>query len=160
MDTVVNNNSHPLTELLLFYYDNYRSLRREHEDLDNFVFHKQFGLLLGVPQDWPLIKSLARIISSSVNKSDEVVVIYPSTAAFKMIHGELSEDSSIVFFAWQEMYVAINRANKDTRELQRFRGLLQQASLTIFLGPPDGVPEIVDHVRGFCEGCLIIVDLR
>lgn len=156
---------HPLLQMLYSYYGEYPALREQNQDLDNLNFHRQYGLCLGVPVSWPLIPSIANLLESLKPKQESprpsAVIIYPSTAVYNSMYAALktsSEDdpAGIIFFSWHELCVAIYRAGKDSRELQKFRHILQGANLTIFLGAPYGVPEVVDQVQGFCEGCLIV----
>lgn len=148
---------HPLPYMLCSYYDEYPILREQNQDLDNLNFHKQFGLCLGVPANWPLVSSIFNLVESIKEDKASTVVIYPSTSAYNLMYDAFKSTSKeITFFSWQELYVAMARAGKDSRELQRFRYILQGTNLAIFFGAPSGVPEVVDQVRGFCEGCLIV----
>jgi len=153
--------THPLLDMMLLYFDHFRETKESNEELDNLNFHRQFGLTLSVPDHWPLLDSIQNIIRHSVDSElrrvggDGTVVIYPSSRIYRDLY---DNEQDITYFSWQEFYVAMDRAGKDARELKRFRHLLENANLIIFCGAPIGIPEIVDQVRGFCEGCLIVLE--
>ncbi len=158
METVIQETprTHPLLDTMLLYFDHFREQKESNEDLDNLNFHRQFGLTLSVPDNWPLFESIQNIIRHSLDSGlHNIIVIYPSSTVYCDLY---NEEQNITYFAWQEFYVAMDRAGKDVRELKRFRHLLENAHLTIFCGAPIGIPEIIDQVRGFCEGCLVVLE--
>jgi len=123
-------------------------------------FHRQHGLSISPPRDWPILECIKDLVDEvSQTSENHITIIYPSTQAYKSL-SSLEEHTTapnpLVFFAWQELYVAMDQAGKDTRELQRFKHILETSHLTIFFGAPIGIREVVDQVRGLCEGCLII----
>lgn len=150
----------PLQNLLQLYCSQYKSLRESNEDLDNLNFHRHFGLSIGVPSTWHLVPALCSLAMEE-NERGDVVIIYPSTTMYHEFYSELlhkhGSTSEFTFFSWQELYVSMDRAGKDSRELYRFRNMLQTAVLTLLVGAPLGIPEIENQVMGFCEGCLIVV---
>jgi len=146
-------NQHPLLSLLTKYYADFVQLKDLNEDLDNMRFQRQFGLSLSIPETWPLSSAVQHLVGLA--KSSAVVIIYSSTEMYHTLSQNISQ-GNVSWFSWHEFYVAMDRAGRDTRELQRFRHILQNAKLTVFCGAPS-IPEVVDHIRGFCEGCLVIL---
>lgn len=148
---------HPVKGILECYYRDYKSLRDKNQELDNFNFHKQFGLVLGVPKTWPVMKSILETVELCLPSN--VTFIYSSTLVYREINKEMEQknmNDEITFFSWQELYVAMTLASTDVLHIQKFRNILQNSCLTVFLGAP-GIPDIVDQVRGFCDGCLIVL---
>lgn len=152
---------HPLVSLLEFYYDNHGPAKEKNVDLDNLNFHLQFGLVIKAPETWPLIPAMSSVVQKAVSGNKSVSIVYSSTNVYHTLYNEMKSSgvdvNGVTFFGWTELYVAMDRNRKDSRELQRFRNILQSSDLCIFYGAPTGVPEIVDQVRGFCEGCLIVI---
>jgi len=150
---------HPLLELLLTYHDEFCNLKEENRDLDSYAFNRCYGLSISVPNNWPLYDSIKAVIKHSMEsqfpKEPGVVVIYHSSTAYRSLY---DVKYSTHYFAWQEFYVAMDRAGKDARELKRFKHMLENADLTIFCGAPVAIPEVIDQVRAFCEGCLIVLE--
>lgn len=158
-----SESKHPLAAMLCHYCDTFTARKQSHEDLDNLNFHRQHGLSVSVPNDWPIVECTKSVIRTLLlDGRKKVIIIYPSTPVYQKISDSIAhmgfvDEPDLLYFAWQEIYVAMDRAGKDNREIQRFRQLLQEADLVLFFGAPLGIPEVVDQVRGFCEGCLIIL---
>lgn len=154
---------HPLIQLVRYYCENFPLVKREHEELDNLSFHRQYGLSIGIPSDWPYVETINETLQAfetlSTASSRKYVIIYSSSSMYSQISSALAvppKMADISYHAWQEIYVAMDRASKDTREIKRFSLLLSAADVVFFCGAPSSIPEVLDQVRGFCEGCLVI----
>jgi len=114
--------THPLLDIILLYFNQFQETKELNEELDNLNFHRQFGLTISVPDNWPLSESIHDIIRYSLDSGlHNIIVIYPSSKVYRDLY---SKEQDITYFAWQEFYVAMDRAGKDVREIRRFRYLL------------------------------------
>lgn len=166
---------HPLISLLKHYYDNWST----DDDANTLLFQKQYGLSMDIPSNWPYIDgvtiltkcALDDLLNFEANKAvrdsstmirhrwdaTSVVIIYPSCKIYSTIYERLGDQSSVKYISWHEIYVAMNTARDDNRELSRVRSMLSESQLTIFVGAPNGLPELADQVRKMCPGRLIII---
>ena len=154
-------NEHPLTSLLESYCKDFNVLKDQNQDLDNFRFQSRFGLSVTVPETWPLVDSVGKIVeyAGSMPYTGDIVIVYSSTKMYRSLLSTIKDGLPVVYFSWHEFYVAMDRVNKDARDLQRFKKALEKSPLTVFCGAPiQTMPEVVDQIRGFCEGCLIILN--
>lgn len=147
---------HPLVHLLTFYYENWEP----EDDLPPLLFHQQHGLSIDVPIGWPYIEAIGVLVNKSlglVGDTEHVIIIYPTSKIYRKIDKELGENVQITYFSWHEIYVAMDLASSDQRELSHFMELLGRSALTIFVGAPAGFPEVTNQVRRMCPGRLIIL---
>jgi len=161
-------NEHPLSLLLSQYTAEYNDLRAEGVDLDNIRFHNTYGLAVSAPFSWPIHSSIIGVIIDERKKMTKwhntirYVIIYPSTSVYATLSKEMedqfgdAEFDDVGFFAWHEFYVAMNRINEDVRYFNHFRTILQQAQYVFFLGSSTAMKEVVDHVKNYTDGCLIM----
>ncbi len=159
-ETPTEDDTHPLVDVLKFYCKESQSDRDANEDLSNLDFHRKFGLHLHVPSSWPMLPSVVNLLMS-VGGRDNVVIIYPSTAVYTSMSDSINDCAvhmcSVNYFAWHELYVAMDRVNSDASGMMKFKMLLNNADLVVFLGAPSTICEILDQVRCFCDGCLILL---
>lgn len=147
---------HPLQSLVVEYYRTFDQIKREHEELDSLSFHRQYGLAIGVPSHWPYAAAIADTCNLAISKEkNKIAIIYGSTALYRELADILP--TAVNYCSWQEIYVAMDRSGKDAREIKRFRSMLSECDLVFFCGAPVSIPEVWDQVRGFCDGCLIIL---
>lgn len=145
--------SHPLTNLIKHYCQEYDELRETHLDLPHITFHRTHGLFIQSPEDWNVLGSVQNSISS-LPESRKLVVIFSSTAAYRKIYKLLGDRTQ--YLSWHEIFTGMHVAQQDIRYIQRAKQILGDAELTFFLNPPD-LPEVIDQVRGQTVGALIIL---
>lgn len=154
-------NDHPMIRLLLAHYRDSLHWKEQRQDLSPAAFNREFGLMLQGPADWPYHEAIRAVTESAIeSKAASVVIIYASTAQYDGISKFLEKGgintSYVSYLSWQEIYSAMQLVNNDARLIQGVRDRLREASLVIFVGAPIAVPEIIDQVRAYCDGCLII----
>ena len=144
---------HPLTQLVELYCDEYPALREKYLDLPSLQFHRDFGLLVKAPETWPVYKA----IEVAVNKFTNTIIIYSAASSYRDLYEKFGDD--VKYFSWHEVYTGMMIARSDVRSVHRIKGLLAEARLTIFLDPPNALPEVIDQVRGFSNGCLMVLSM-
>lgn len=154
------NKEHPFFGLLLHYYNNFSKLRDCHLDMSSFDFQKNFGLFIQtVPNSWPYLDSVALLMNDVLKKinrsTKQIVVIYPSTKIYKSLSSQVDCDD-ILYMSWHEIYSSLALSNRDVRGINKYKESISNAELTLFIGAP-ALPELIDHVCGYCDGCLIIL---
>jgi len=142
---------HPLTMIMRRYLDDYESNRDENEHLGNLNFHKNYGLFINAPANWPHYLAVKEI----TGHGPKTVLIYGSTANYKQAHEVLND--SVSYISWPEVYVAIDRVNEDTRPIKRIKQIFAEADLTIFVGTASAPQDVIDHVRTYCDKRLILL---
>lgn len=151
----------PFTALLLHYYKEFWALKNSHEDESNLSFNQNYGLMVQPPKSYPVIESVVDLVyEAEREKGDSVVIIYPSTTVYREVADrvdKLKVDTPVHFFSWQEIYVAMDRSAKDVRAIGSVKERLADAGLVIFLGASQSYPDVIDQVRSFCTGCLIVI---
>ncbi len=143
---------HPLSLIMEQYLDDYDANRDENDHLSNLNFHKNYGLFINAPANWPHYLSIKNVTRRYPGK---VVLIYGSTINYKQAHEVIND--SVSYISWPEIYVAIDRVNEDTRPIKRIKQILSESNLTIFVGAASATPDVVDHVRSYCDKRLILL---
>jgi len=154
--------THPMTEIIKQYIDDFSSLKREYEDLDGIRFNQQFGLTMVTPLTWPIYESIAE---ASIHGREQglmnLVVVYSSTEVYNKASGALKEvsldGSNIVYFTWHEFYSAMSRMMEDVSYLRRLKEVLKSADIVFFLGASTAISQAVDQVSGAVTGCLVTI---
>ena len=149
---------HPVKGVIDQYLLDFPTYKSENEDLSNLNFHKTYGFSLVCPTEWPLYESLSLVCSC--RESENIVVIYPSTSVYDEISSNFSQqrekvlstagahtDQVIEYFAWQELFYAMQVVNEDTRHIKQLKGILTRADLVIFLGSSTASREVVNQVQ-------------
>ncbi|KKN26816.1 hypothetical protein LCGC14_0870750 [marine sediment metagenome] len=145
---------HPVQEIIQKYLSDFETYKSENEDLSNLTFHRTHGFSLGCPEGWPLYESLALICSQTEN--DDIVIIYPSTPVYDKISSYMDENQDISYFAWQELFAAMQMVHEDTRYIKQLKNTLAKADLVIFLGSSTAAREVVSQVQASVNGCLLL----
>ncbi len=145
---------HPLCEMLKLYCGQYNALREEHLDLQNLEFHRRYGLYLHVPASWPVLESMNYIVRNS--RISKTVVIFSSATSYRKVFDLLEND--VKYCSWHEIFTAMQLASTDIRHVQRVKTMLNDAELIIFVDPPTSLTDLLDQVRNYATGCLVILD--
>jgi hypothetical protein len=157
---VQDMDEHPLIRLLLSHYQDSVYWKEVRADLSPAGFNREFGLTIQGPSEWPYHEAIKIVADEAIaNKATSVVVIYGSTAQYDAISKVIDSESlvsRVSYLSWQEIYSAMQLVNNDARLIQIVRNRLAEANLVFFVGAPLGVSEVIDQVRAFCDGCLII----
>lgn len=154
-------NDHPMIQLLLSYYEDSLRWKEQRQDLSPAGFNRDYGLTIQGPSEWPYNEAIKALAESAIQqRAASVVIIYSSTSQYDGISKFLEKNDVVThkvsYLSWQEIYSAMQLVNNDARLIQGVRDRLSNASLVLFMGAPSGVPEVVDQVRAFCDGCLIV----
>lgn len=154
-------NNHPMIQLLLAHYRDSVHWKEQRQDLSPASFNREFGLTIQGPSEWPYKEAIKAVTEAAIEtRAHNVVIIYGSTAQYDAISKFLESGgintSYVSYLSWQEIYSAMQLVNNDARLIQGIRDKLSEANLVFFVGAPVAVPEIIDQVRAFCDGCLII----
>ena len=153
VDDDMETDGHPLFELLNLYMHDYKSNRANNDHLNNLMFHRNFGLYLDGPVNWPHLQSVKRIIEEW-GYAGKVMVVYNVTADYKRAYEFLNDDAQ--YLAWHEMYYAINTVNQDSRPIKRIRENVSNAELTVCIGVSHAPSEVIEHIRTYSDNCLIL----
>lgn len=146
--------NHPMIDMLLLYHKTFELVKRNHEEISNLEFQRQYGLSLTPPTGWPFVKAIQSLVSASVNNN--IVIIYSSASMYRTIY-EAIGNGEISYCSWQEIYVAVHTASADQRAIKRIKEMIGSSDLTIMVGAPFTFPDLIDQVRAYCENCLIIL---
>ena len=143
--------SHPLTQMIEFYCNQYEELREENLSLDPLAFQRRYGLLVHAPHNWNILETVEQVVSNYA-KNLKVVVIFGSTESYRKIYDVLQD--RVQYFSWHEIFTGIHVT--DVRYIRRAKQLLTEAEVTFFLNPPV-LPEVMDQVCGQTRNCLIVL---
>ena len=151
----LDKTDHPLIQLLSFYYDNWQP----DDDASPLFFQQRHGLAVDVPVGWPYVEAIRMLVDKVRLTRDQqhVVIIYPTSKIYKEVYRRLGDSPWAKYLSWHEIYVAMDVAPTDQRELSRLSDLLSKSGLTIFIGAPYGFPEVTNQVRKMCPERLIIL---
>lgn len=138
-------------DLLKKYIKESRQNREENLDLNNLMFHQKYGLVMQLPHNWSY--NLLKIIQDTTEKT---LIIFPSTAKYRILYEEIGE--ALTYISWHEIYTGMQMTPSDVRYIQRAKAILADAELTFFLDPPL-LPELIDQVRGYTNGCLVVLSI-
>lgn len=144
--------THPLTQIVELYCDQYEVLKEANLDGPPMSFHKRFGLVAHVPHSWDVMAAIEHIVTSS--SEPKIVIIFGSTESYRKIYDALAD--RVQYFSWHEIFTGIHTASTDVRYIQRSKQLLSEADITFFVDPPS-IPEVMDQVRGQTTKCLVVL---
>lgn len=150
-----------LDNIVVQYWKEFGELKQEHQDLDNLSFNAEWGLAINPPTSWFVYDAACRLVEEAVcDGARNVVVIYPSSKAYRQVAGVLEESVEsasleIEYWPWQAIYVAMDRVNDDARQLKHYRTVLGNADLTILLGASSVLPDVAAQVSSSCNGCFV-----
>lgn len=145
---------HPLTTLLHQYCVEYDNLRENNFELSNQNFHRKYGLIIHCPEHWEMIQSVHYVATECLS-ARKVVLIYSTTFMYRALY--LLFGDSAQYFSWHEVNTGIQVVQTDSRYIGKIKGVLSDANLTFFLDPPVDVPHVLDHIRGWTPGNLVIL---
>lgn len=153
-------NTHPISEVIVRYLQDFPSLKRDNVDLDNLSFHQQYGLFMDCPQSWPLYEWLRLMDYSPPKTMDDyqnIVVVYSSTAVYNEVSEVVRQKSwsTVEYFSWQEFFATMHMINDDTRPLRELKTSLAKADLVIFLGVSSAIKDVVSQIQAAVNGCLL-----
>jgi uncharacterized protein YegP (UPF0339 family) len=84
-----------------------------------------------------------------------VLIIYSDTANYRQIYEVLGNNAQ--YMAWTEIYTAMHRATEDVRLIQHVKDVISNAQLTIFMNAKAAARDVIEQVKKFADGCLIIL---
>ncbi len=156
---------HSIVEMLKTHWSEFAEQKEEHADLDPLTFNRKYGLYIDPPSTWPTIEA---VVSTCFGASpeDSVLIIYPTTQSYKDVsklfswyseNAQASHPSNVSFISWHEIFSAMSRVSEDARILKRIKERLVDANLVFFLGASEAISDVINQVRGYCDGCLIII---
>ena len=149
--------NHPLIELILTYVQEYEEKRVAHSDLSNLDFHKNYGLYINAPVDWPNKEALHKVLTHLLEHKKSAVVIYGNTEEYKIASKLLPDDGMLNFISWHEIYFAINTVQADMRPVKHVKDMLSHADVVIFFGANRTTSDVIDHIRTYCDNCLLLM---
>lgn len=149
---------HALHELIGTYYDGFADLKEKHEDEGNLSFQQSYGLVVQAPKTWPVIEVAVDALNLELHHSNYAMLIYSSTQIYQQVYHGLSDPDDVYYLSWHEIYVAMGRSSTDARELLEIKRKISSMRLIVFLGASSAYPEVVDQIRMFCSGCLILLN--
>lgn len=149
----VIEDQHPFIKQMIFYYRQYDALREECQSLSSYSFQSQEGLRMDVPSSWPITQAI-RATCDLVTKG-AVLIIYSDTANYRQIYEVLGNNAQ--YMAWTEIYTAMHRATEDVRLIQHVKDVISNAQLTIFMNAKAAARDVIEQVKKFADGCLIIL---
>ncbi len=152
----MNIKHHPLTQLLMKYCEEYPDCKDQHLDLPNQAFHQQFGLAIQVPSSWPVLESMKHVLEANSFQRSKTAIIFSTIADYQNLHEAFGGDD-IQYFSWHELFSGLHLANTDIRHIRKVKNMLTEASYVFFLDPPEAISTVLEHVRGFTNGCLVIL---
>jgi hypothetical protein len=144
---------HPLTKIMQHHCLEYDALRDNNFELSNQNFHRKYGLIIHCPEHWEVIKTVHYVVSTL--PLCKVALVYSTTQIYRALYTLFGESAQ--YFSWHEVNTGIHAVQTDTRYIDKIKGILSNADLTFFLDPPSDVPYILDNVRGWSPGNLIIL---
>lgn len=151
---VVDSFTHPLYDLLLSYYKDYHTYRELNEDLENNQFHIEHGLTIKVPSRWPLRGAIKHVVNSL--GTEKLLVIYSTSNVYRDMQKAIGDRAE--YISWHEIFSAMRLTSSDATLMRRVRTKLSEASLTFFVDAPTSIMDVLDQVRGFSNGCLIVIE--
>jgi hypothetical protein len=148
--------THPLTQMIQMYCNQYDDLRENNLDLQPMLFHKRHGLSVHAPLSWNILPPVDCVVSKiQIQKATaKVVVIFGSTEAYRKIYSVMQD--RVQYFSWHEIFTGIHTTSTDVRYIQRSKQLLSDADVTFFIDPPS-MPEVMDQVCGQTTNCLVVL---
>ena len=129
---------HPLLDLVDYYFDSYKRLRKEHQD-DNVDFNNEHSLSISGPEEWPFLAAAHYI----VQKSNRTLIIYNSTKSYDMLHEVVGTKAE--YMGWTEISVF-----DDERKISNYSTVI-----VYNIGEHSIMPEILSAVKEYCDGCFI-----
>jgi len=160
-------NSHPLCLLAQDYFKRYEKLRDDYQDLSNLQFHNENALIISGPNEWPYyycIKSVCDVYFKSINKirkDGDVVIVYPSSDAYKELYEILGRDIS--YISLTEIYYAVEHRKKEKDILtdnSHIWYLLKNSVITFVLDVDDIYNvknDVIDVIKTYTHGALAIL---
>jgi len=173
---------HPLIAILLQYYNGFDDLKDQYADLGNPEFNQNHGLAVRAPVDWPVNAAVQTLIEhASTTGVNGITCVYPSADRYHEILDELSEKfkapqsapsegpdeawqgwidltKKVTFIHKSEIFEAIHSPQDRSGNLKRIRSLLSDAELTIVLNSSRVSRDVLEHIQGFCDRCLIFIN--
>lgn len=150
------NVHHPLVGLVTYYLDEYDQLRDEYRHLSNLEFHRTYGLRVDGPLTWPypdVIKEMGGLVHG-------LTIIYSNVKVYEQCRDALKEKErreSVGYMSYYELKDAIHEADRDHRLLDRFKDMLRESKVVLFMGASVARPEVLDQIRHLTDHCLILV---
>lgn len=146
---------HPIQNILTQYYMNFDAIKENHSDLNNLMFHNNYGLSIKCPIDWPWIESSALIATDAVESNNKMVlIIYDTTITYDSIKNLCPNNNNIRYISWHEIFTSMS-INESSR--QEIKTKISSSDLIFFLGASTALSDVVNWVKSFCSSCLIIL---
>jgi hypothetical protein len=150
---------HAFTLLLKQYVSDFKKIKSENEEIGNIEFNRSYSLSVNPPKHWPIYDSLEDMLSYAQTLGfHNFVLVYSSTEVYNKLSKSLDGHGfNIDYFSWHEMYSAMSRVQEDVSYVRRFKEMLRNADLVVFVGASMALPVVIDQVLGSTSGCLILL---
>lgn len=153
-----------LKDLFSKYIESAVDFRKTAVDLDNVQFHKSFELKIKAPVSWNAKQDVVDALTLKKVHPSKIAVVYSNTSCYKefctIIKDSIDEDTDneIFFMSYYEFHYAIINSSQDIRLQQRIKDGLGAADVVVVLHSEGCPANILNAIRQFTDGVLIILD--
>lgn len=154
---LLHSASHTLLSLLMKYYNDYDGYREVSESSNNLQFHNEYGLSLKVPKEWNVFGVIDLFIDKLQREHNSaILIIYSNSASYKTLLSVAGDRAS--YISWHEIFTARQLVHTDASQIKYVRSVISASDVVLFMSPPYHINEVIEQVRAFTDGCLILID--
>jgi len=157
---------HELHGILAAFIRTFPDNKESNLSLSNTEFHDSYGLEMKVPSHWPLLDAIVSVINEFTqvpavrkpgSENKKVILFYPTVDVYNQVSPQIDSSVEINYVLRADMFMAVYQASEDARTIQRLNEEIKRADLIVWYGSPTRSPNVVDYVKRFCSGCLLVV---
>ena len=146
-----------LQDLFVRYLQDAPGLRDTCLDCDNITFHRENELRIKVPDEWDAANDVSAAIEKTELFATSILIFYSDTPNYRAVEAVFGRNP-VKFHSFFELQCAIMDAIQDIRPQQRIAEEIKEANVVIIFDATRCSTVVLDAIRQFTNGSLILID--